>query len=84
MRCGSRAIYERMVVKLSRLLQKGRGEGGDDEQAQDPGLRRFAGADLAGLTILSGPYAPPPPPTSRRLLALPAPSMPPSPHDAAH
>lgn len=91
MRCGSRAIYERMVVKLSRLLQKGRGEGGDDEAAIDPGLRRFAGADLAGLTILSAPYAPPPPPgrppgagAARSIpLALPA-SLPPSPHAAAH
>lgn len=86
MRCGSRPIYERMVVKLSRLLQKGRGEGGDEEQAQDPGLRRFAGADLATLTILSQPYVapPPPPPQGRQPLALPAPSLPPTPHDAAH
>lgn len=66
LRCASRAIYERMVIKLSRLLQKGRGEGGDEEEAMDPGLRRFAGASLADLAILSRPYAPPP-------LALPAP-----------
>ena len=85
MRCGSRPIYERMVVKLSRLLQKGRGEGGDEEPAQDPGLRRFAGADLTSLTILSQPYAPPPAlPQGRQPLALPAPSQPPTPHDAAH
>ncbi len=86
MRCGSRPIYERMVVKLSRLLQKGRGEGGDEEPAQDPGLRRFAGADLTSLTILSQPYVPPPPAPAqgRQPLALPAPSLPPTPHDAAH
>lgn len=86
MRCGSRPIYERMVVKLSRLLQKGRGEGGDAEAAQDPGLRRFAGADLTSLTILSQPYAPPPAAAhqGRQPLALPAPSLPPTPHNAAH
>lgn len=60
LRCASRAIYERMVIKLSRLLQKGRGEGGEEEEALDPGLRRFAGASLADLAILSRPYQPPP------------------------
>ena len=91
MRCGSRAIYERMVARLSRLLQRGRGEGLGDEAAVDPALRRFAGADLAGLTILSGPYAPPPPPPPppghghAAPLALPAPgSLPPTPHAATH
>ena len=88
MRCGSRAIYERMVVKLSRLLQRGRGEGGDDEGALDPGLRRFAGADLTSLTINSGPYVPPPAGPGagdKRPLALPAPpgSTPASPTAAA-
>lgn len=68
LRCASRAIYERMVIKLSRLLQKGRGDGGDEEEAMDPGLRRFAGASLADLAILSRPYRPPPP-------ALPSPAQ---------
>lgn len=62
LRCSSRAIYERMVIKLSRLLQKGRGEGMGDEAGMDPRLRRFAGATLTDLTILSQPYLPPPPP----------------------
>ena len=62
MRCASRAIYERTVIKLSRLLQKGRGEGGEEEEEMEEGLRRFAGADLLGLTINSQPYIPPPPP----------------------
>jgi hypothetical protein len=79
MRCGSRGIYERMVIKLSRLLQKGRGEGGEEE-ALDAALARFAGADYRDLTILSAPYQlPPPPPGAPRgtpLALLPAPGGP--------
>lgn len=85
MRCATRAIYERMVIKLSRLLQKGRGEGGE-EDAADAGLARFAGADLADLTILSSPYAEPAAgsrPGVPLALMPPPPSLPPSPSHAA-
>jgi hypothetical protein len=83
MRCGSRPVYERVVAKLSRLLQRGRGEGGEEE-AVDAALSRYAGADYADLTILSGPYLPPHGGQGRAPLALPAPaaSTPTSPHGA--
>lgn len=93
LRCSNRAVYERMVIKLSRLLQKGRGEGGEEEAGTDPALRRFAGATLADLAILSRPYLPPPPAPAEegagadggamQLLAPPPPPSQPAPAGAA-
>ena len=76
LRCASRTIYERTVVKLSRLLQQaqGRGTGGDEGAAQ------FVGANLRELTILSEPYEPPPPPggDAGTLARAPATLLPPA------
>jgi hypothetical protein len=63
LRCGSRATYERTIMKLSKLLQRGRGEGG--EGSADQG--QFVGANMPALTIFSAPYqATPTAPQQRR------------------
>lgn len=67
LRCGSRTVYERTVMKLSRLLQQGRAGPTEEE-----GRQRFVGADMRELTILSAPYTPPQVPP-QQVLALPAP-----------
>jgi hypothetical protein len=67
LRCGSRTVYERTVMKLSRLLQQGRVGPTEEERRQ-----RFIGADMRELTILSAPYSAPGEP-ARQVLALPAP-----------
>ena len=57
MRCGSRATYERTVLRLTKeqqALQSGGGVVGDDDAGN-----RFVGANIDELTILSAPYRPP-------------------------
>ena len=60
MRCGSRATYERTVLRLTKVQQAAQGAGGmlgGVEEGAAAGLREFgAGADMQELTILSAPY----------------------------
>ena len=58
LRCGSRALYERTVLRLTRVQQEVQGGAVDDGR----GGSLFVGANMADLTILSAPYRAPPPP----------------------
>lgn len=57
MRCGSRATYERTVLRLTKEQQASQSGGG--VAGEDDAGNKFVGADIDELTILSAPYRPP-------------------------
>ena len=57
LRCGSRATYERTILRLTKVQQAVQGGVGVEEGAS--GVGGFVGADMGELTILSAPYRPP-------------------------
>lgn len=54
LRCGSRAVYERTVLRLTKVQQAA--QGGTFVEDGGSAGEGFVGADMGELTILSGPY----------------------------